>query len=114
MSTEIKNIIKWKDANYTWGTSLGDALYKEHTGRFEYTWDEVFLVQSLALGGGIPLDQTLEKLNDKDKKKVIRLVMRMNGIKKYDETKEVKNIKTKVKDVELIIKEIRSSIKIVI
>ena len=113
MATEIKNVIKWKDANFEWGVSQGDSLYKEHTGRFAYTWDEVYLVRSLA-AGGIPLDQTLEKLSDKDKKKVIRLVMRMNGIKKYDETKEVKDIKTKVNDVELIIKEVRSSIKIVI
>lgn len=113
MSTEIKEFIKWKDANFTWGTSLGDALYKEHTGRFAYTWDEVYLVKKLA-AGGIPLDQTLEKLKDKEKKKVIRLVMRMNGVKTYDESKEVKNIKTKVKDVELIIKEVVSSIKIII
>ena len=40
--------------------------------------------------------------------------MKMNGIKKYDEEKEVKNIQAKVKDVELIIKEARSSVKVII
>ena len=40
--------------------------------------------------------------------------MKMNGIKKYDEEKEVKNISAKVEDVELIIKEAKSSVKIII
>ena len=72
------------------------------------------LVEEIATpSGGIDFS-ALEKLEKEKKKKLIRLIMHRKGIKIYDESKEVKNIKAKAKDIELIIKEVRSSVKVII
>jgi len=104
--------IKWKDADFKWSSAPPSKTYKTgfKPNVFPYTWDDVALVVDLISGGYSDID----KVDKEKKKKLIRLIMKRNGIKQYDESKEVKNIKAKVKDVELIIKEVKSSVKIVI
>jgi len=98
--------IKWEDASFKWEVATGDG----------FTWDDVVLIQEVAE----TIEQAqgdsgsaLDKLPEDKKKKLIRLVMRRRGIKLYDEYKEVKEIKTKVDDVKLIINEIKKQVKIV-
>lgn len=98
--------IKWEDASFKWEVATGDG----------FTWDDVVLIQEVAE----TIEQAqgdsgsaLDKLPEDKKKKLIRLVMRRRGIKLYDEYKEVKEIKTKVDDVKLIINEVKKQVKIV-
>ena len=107
MATKTK--IKWKDATFRWDNAKGDAAYNKEFGRFDYTWEDVVLVESI-LAGGDHIDLTgIEK--DK-KKRLIRLVMRRRGIKMYDETKEARNLSAHAKDIEFIIKEVKARIKL--
>ena len=77
--------IKWEDANFKWEKAPTDET------KDRYTWDSVLEileeVTDVSTGG---VDVTaLEKLDKKKKKKLIRLIMHRNGIKIYDEEKEV-------------------------
>lgn len=96
--------IKWEDANFKWEKAPTDET------KDRYTWDSVLEiieeVTDVSTGG---VDVTaLEKLDKKKKKKLIRLIMHRNGIKIYDEEKEVKTIAHKIKDIELIAEEIKA------
>ena len=89
--------ITWENANFNYESAT-------------YIWD---LVQEIIdkKGGGLDV-QALKKLDSKKKKKLVRLIMRRNGIKMYDESKEIKDITAYTKDIKLIIKEVLSSVKI--
>jgi len=78
----------WDNANFTWDNN-------------PYTWDEVELVKELAGGGGY--EEILG--NQEKKKRFIKLLCKVKG-KEYKETHEVKDVKVKAKDVELVIKEV--------
>ena len=110
--------IKWSNADFKWEAAPPSQTYKPGftPSTFPYTWDNVSLIEEIieVVDAGGTVDGVIKDLDKKKKKKLIRLIMKMNGIKKYDEEKEVKNIHAKVKDVELIIKEARSSIKVII
>tara|TARA_R100000234_G_scaffold116337_1_gene93283 strand:- start:14440 stop:14781 length:342 start_codon:yes stop_codon:yes gene_type:complete len=105
-----KTKIQWKDASFNWGTAKGDDAYNKEFGRFDYTWQDVVLVESLVVDGGDHIDLT--SIDKKKKKRLIRLVMRRRGIKMYDETKEIKNFSAHAKDIEFIIKEVKAQIKL--
>ena len=96
--------VKWEEANFKWEKAPTDET------KDRYTWDSVLEiieeVTDVSTGG---VDVTaLEKLDKKKKKKLIRLIMHRNGIKIYDEEKEVKTIAHKIKDIELIAEEIKA------
>jgi len=79
---------KWDNANFTWNNN-------------PYTWNDVALAAELAGGGSYE-----EVLKDEDKKKkFVKLLCKIQG-KEYEETREVKDIEIKAKDVELVIKEV--------
>ena len=98
----MANKVKWKDANFKWDSN-------------PYYWNLVEIaeiVDSVIRGGGV--DETeLQKLKDDKKKKLIRLIMYMNGIKIYDEKKEVKNITHHTKEIELIAEELKRYVHII-
>ncbi len=105
--------IKWKDATFRWDNATGDTAYNKEFGRFDYTWEDIKLVEEIeeiAITGGDHIDLT--GLEEDKKKRLIRLVMRRNNIKVYDEMKEVKNITARAKDVEFIIKEMKARVKV--
>ena len=106
--------IKWNDADFKWDSAPPDESYKPgfKPTVFPYTWDEVALIREI-ISAGKP-ETYLDKVDKEKKKRLIRLIMKRNGIKQYDEEKEVRNIKAKVKDIELIVKEARSSVKVII
>ena len=96
--------IKWEDANFKWEKAPTDET------KDRYTWDSVLeIIEEVTdiAGGGVDVT-ALEKLDKKKKKKLIRLIMHRNGIKIYDEEKEVKTIAHKIKDIELIAEEIKA------
>ena len=71
-----------------------------------YTWDDVaIIVKVVKSGGGL---DGLRKLDKKEKKKCIRLIMKWKGVEVYDEEKCVKKIKTYAKDVDMIYEEMKS------
>jgi len=108
MATKTK--IKWKDATFRWDNAKGDSAYNKEFGRFDYTWEDVVLVEEIIGTGGDHID--LAGIDKKKKKRLIRLVMRRRGIKMYDETKEVKNFTAYAKDIDFIIKEVKAQIKL--
>jgi hypothetical protein len=103
--------IKWKDATFRWDNAGGDSAYNKEFGRFDYTWEDVKLVEDIisVVTGGDHID--LSGLEKDKKKRLIRLIMRRNDIKLYDESKEVRNISAHAKDIEFIIKEIKTQVK---
>ena len=108
MATKTK--IKWEDATFRWDNAKGDSAYNKEFSRFDYTWEDVVLVEEIIGTGGDHID--LAGIDKKKKKRLIRLVMRRRGIKMYDETKEVKNFTAYAKDIDFIIKEVKAQIKL--
>jgi len=73
-----------------------------------YTWDEVFILIEIAqaLNGGGDFDTIYGGLDKKKKKKLIKLVARING-EKFEESKyKNEDIKVIAKGVKVAIKEI--------
>jgi len=98
----MANKVKWNEANFKWDSN-------------PHYWNLVEIaeiVDSVITGGGV--DETeLQKLKDDKKKKLIRLIMHRNGIKIYDEKKEVKNITHHTKEIELIAEELKRYVHII-
>ena len=95
-------LITWNDADFFWDSN-------------PHLWNLVVeAVEEIATPSGGVDFSALDKLEKEKKKKLVRLIMYRNGVKEYDEEKEVKNIKAKAKDIELIIKEVKSSVKVII
>ena len=93
---------KCEESNFAWETASGDG----------FTWDDFVRIQEIAeiaQGDSGDWEKGLSDLPDEKKKRLVRLIMRRKGIKLYDESKEVKEISTKVDDVKLIISEVNKS-----
>ena len=102
--------IKWEDANFKWNDAKGDAAYEAETGRLQFTWDEVFLVEEVVEviqeAGGSVIDG-IEKLDPEKKKRFIKLVCKVKGIETYSGQKTIRDdINVSAEDVELVIKEV--------
>ena len=90
MSTKIA----WDKANFKWNDN-------------PHTWDEVLLVIE-ALGGGAGVmaeDMPYTKFDDKKRKKLIKLICKVQG-KTIKEEKEINNYKIKVSDIKMLAKEV--------
>jgi len=92
--------IKWNLANFKWNDN-------------GFTWDDVELIEEITRGdtssGGIR--KKVDKLEPQKKKRLIHLIMRKKGIKIYDASKIIKeDIKINIKDVEMVIKEVKATI----
>ena len=86
--------IKWEDADFAWDSA-------------DYTWEDVTLVEELVSGGatGDEILWNVEQLDPEKKKRFIRLICKVKGIKVYDEQKTTKKMKISTKDIDLLIKE---------
>lgn len=96
----------WNNANFAWNNN-------------PYTWEDCALVEELAgaLGGHgtAGVHKEVQKvLKDKEKKKrFIKLLCKVKGVE-HEEQKEIKNFKIVISDVELVVNEVMSSVKILI
>jgi len=107
----MANKVKWNNANFSWdaGTlvkSLADPSNNWNIVEIEEIVDSV-------TNRGYVDDYALQGLKDDKKKKLIRLIMHRNGIKIYDEKKEVKNITHHTKEIELIAEELKRYVHII-
>ena len=91
---------QWETATFNWDIASGDG----------YKWDDVVLITEIWTGDTY---KAVEALPEKKKKKLVRLIMRRKGIKLYDEYKEVSDITTRVKDIKMIIKEVKAKVELV-
>lgn len=91
-----KQFIAWDDSNFNWENN-------------PYTWDEVFILIEIAealKNGGGSFEDVYQQLPEEKKKKLIKLVARVNG-KTYEEEKyKQPNIKVIAKSVKVMIKEV--------
>tara|TARA_Y100000593_G_scaffold94251_1_gene192431 strand:- start:1305 stop:1667 length:363 start_codon:yes stop_codon:yes gene_type:complete len=114
----MTNYIKWN------GISEDGSDGDKKWGNADFTWGDYQLVVEVADVIAVPdgaggaekrrqkaLDQWLDKDEEK-KKKLIRLICRIDGEKVYDEEKEAGTGKVSVDKVEMLIKEILGKIKL--
>ena len=94
--TQTKKYLTWEQTEYPiqWDNN-------------PYTWDEVFILIEIAeqISGGKIFDDIYGGLDEKKKKKLIKLVARING-EKFEESKyKNEDIKVIAKGVKIAIKE---------
>ena len=81
-----------------------------------YTWGDVAFVLEIFDGIGSSSRRAREKrlqdLDKEKKKRLIRLICRVKGEKVYDEEKEAGDIQIKLKDAELVIKEVLGKMRV--
>tara|TARA_Y100001938_G_scaffold150816_1_gene243596 strand:- start:424 stop:708 length:285 start_codon:yes stop_codon:yes gene_type:complete len=94
----MATLITYDTANFTWDNNV-------------HLWN---LCQRVLGGKSKARRDEDRKQWEKDKKKVIKLVMWRKGIKIYDEKKEVKNIENHIDDIKIIAEELKSKIKVII
>jgi|LWDU01.1.fsa_nt_gi hypothetical protein len=95
--------IKWEDADFNWDLAP--------TSGTPYLWNDVLLIEEISINadsGG--LEQAIDKLEPDKKKKLVHLILKRKGISVYDKVKEVKTVNIDIKDVEIIIKEVKAQI----
>lgn len=101
---------QWDNANFSWDSNpFGDEQSSN-----PFTWDDVALIKELAqaLGGHRDtgaIRQTLK--NPEKKKRFIKLLCIVNG-EDYKKEVEIKKRKIVISEVELVVKEISSILKI--
>ena len=87
--------ITWDNANFTWDNN-------------PHTWDEVLLVIEVveSVGGGGVIEDDMPWMKNQDKKKrLVKLICKVQG-KTITEEKEIKKYKITVKDIKLVAKEV--------
>tara|TARA_B110000858_G_scaffold155449_1_gene177545 strand:+ start:235 stop:522 length:288 start_codon:yes stop_codon:yes gene_type:complete len=94
----MNSIIAWDEEFHTWDDN-------------DHKWD--FVIHEILGNTGKVEQSKVKKLDKKKKKKLVRLIMHRNGIKVYDEKKEVKTLHHKIKDIELIVEEIKRNVQII-
>ena len=106
----IRTPFKWDTANFSWNTNPFGALQSSNP----FTWDDVALIQELAqsLGGHRDLGAIRQTLKNPEKKKrFIKLLCTING-EEYKKEAEIVKRKIVISEVELVVKEISSILKI--
>ena len=88
--------ITWEDANFLWTSSL-------------YTWEDISLVEELSqiLGGPGEFDEELYKFDNKKRKRLIKLILKVQGNTITEsKKKEIKQYKIKATDIRIAVKEV--------
>ena len=98
--------ITWDKADFDWSLAPTDILEDRHT------WDLVQVITEVLeeIKGG---RSKKKKVSEKNKVKVIRLIMYRKNIKVYDERKEVQNIKHHIEDIKLISEELKRNVYLI-
>lgn len=98
----------WNNANFTWDSNpFGTSQSKN-----PFTWDDVALIQGAAealVGGKAHVDKYFE---DEQKRKKFRKIICMVQGEEYIETKEIAERKITISEVELVVKEVLSTVKL--
>ena len=111
-----KSKIKWNGATNDGRTAT--VVWGDNP----YTWDDVSLAIEVAEiiddtdGKGThsrrEREEKLHQLDNDKKKRLIHLICRVKGEKVYDEEKAVGDIQIKLKDAELVIKEVLGKMRV--
>tara|TARA_R110001583_G_scaffold113977_1_gene264438 strand:+ start:3624 stop:3983 length:360 start_codon:yes stop_codon:yes gene_type:complete len=103
--TATRTRLKWDTATRPWTftAAVQEAEANADTG---LSWDDYVLIEFIS-GAGADISAIIDELPSEKKKRLIRLIMRRRGVKLYDESKEVKEIQTKIDDIKLIVKEVK-------
>ena len=101
---------QWNTANFTWDAN--NPFPNQSVTPF--TWDDVALVEEIAkiVGGGGGYHKLHNAFKDtKKKERFVKLLCKVKGIE-YEESKEMKDYKIVISDVELVVNEVMSAVKI--
>ncbi len=85
---------EWQNADFLWDSN-------------PYTWDDVCLV----LDSGGLIQTELDDLDEKKKERLIRLITRLDGVKIYDEFKKPSEAVLTVKNVELLVEDVKATVR---
>lgn len=100
----------WDTSNFSWNSNPFGSKQSSNP----FTWDDVALIEEVAevlKGGPTQID---EYFQDKEKKKkFLKLSCKVQG-QEFVETKEVIKKKITISEVELVIKEVLSTIKLIL
>ena len=88
------NCLEWQDADVIWSST-------------ELTWEDFCLVLS---SSGLAQDE-LDDLDKEKKQRLIKLIMRLDGVKIYDEFKKPSEAVLTVKNVELLVEDVKATIR---
>tara|TARA_Y100000592_G_C5390846_1_gene278182 strand:+ start:118 stop:417 length:300 start_codon:yes stop_codon:yes gene_type:complete len=86
--------LEWQDADVVWSST-------------QLTWDDFCLVLS---SSGLAQDE-LDALDKEKKQRLIKLIMRLDGVKIYDEFKKPSEAVLTVKNVELLVEDVKATIR---
>ena len=103
-----KTPIKWEDADFKWNIAPPSENYKAGftPSSFPYTWDDVALVRAAVGGGGVMAeDMPWTQFDDKRKKRLIKLICKVQG-KTITEEKEIQEYEITVSDIKMLAKEV--------
>ena len=109
MAAGDKTPIKWEDADFKWNIAPPSEDYKVgfKASLVPYTWDDVALIEEAveAFGGGDMDEMPWTKWEDDKKKRLIKLICKVQG-KTITEEKEVQDYKITVSDIKMLAKEV--------
>ena len=100
----------WNNANFAWDSNPFGASQSVNP----FTWDDVALIEGAAQalqGGKAHLDKYFE--DEKKRKKFRKIICMVQG-KEYIETKEIVDRKITISEVKLVIKEVLSTVKLIL
>ena len=86
--------LEWQDADVVWSST-------------DLTWDDFCLVSA---SSGLA-QYELDALDKKKKQRLIELIMRLDGVKIYDEFKKPSEAVLTVKNVELLVEDVKATIR---
>ena len=86
--------LEWQDADVVWSST-------------DLTWDDFCLVSA---SSGLA-QYELDALDKKKKQRLIKLIMRLDGVKIYDEFKKPSEAVLTVKNVELLVEDVKATIR---
>ena len=86
--------LEWQDADVVWSST-------------QLTWDDFCLV----LGSSGLAQDELDALDKDKKQRLIKLILRLDGVKIYDEFKKPSEAVLTVKNVELLVEDVKATVR---
>jgi hypothetical protein len=102
---------KWNTANFSW-----ESNPFPNQSVTPFTWDDVALVtEIIQISGGGGDYRAVQEVLEKDirkKKRFITLLCKVKGYEETKETKEIKDYKIFISDIDMVVKEVMAKVEL--